>query len=191
MLLERVIGAFTFRTGVYSEVEHDHGFTGTAWLLVAVAAYLNNFGTGTSDNLFNRLLGAAIGTVFALVAFAVASFVISWMGKTLFSADVNFNEMVRSLGLAYIWNAVGVLGILSLISDTLSCVTWPVTVGASLAGLVAMFVAAKEALDLDWGQTIVTVIVGWVVIMAVSLFSGVVLAFLGLGAAALGGLLIS
>jgi hypothetical protein len=189
MLVERVIGAFTFRQGVYEEVEHDTTFTATAWLIVAIASFLNNLGTGSADNVFRLIIGAAVGTVFALIAFAVATFVISWLGKALFSADVSFDEMVRVLGLASVWNAVGVLGIVSLISDLLSCAVAPVTIGAALLGLVAWFVAAREALDLDWGPTIVTVIVGWVVLLGITVVSGIILGIFGLGAYAVGSLL--
>lgn len=189
MLTDRIIGAFTFRKGVYEEVEHDTTFTAMAWVLVVGAAFLNAFGTGTSDNIFSRLIGAGIDTVFTVIAFAVATFIIAWIGKSLFGADVTFEEMVRTLGLAYVWNAVGVLGAVSILSSTLSCVTAPFTLVAAFAGLAAWLVAAKEALDLEWGQTIVTVIVGWIVMLVIGLFVGLLLAALGLGAAAVSGLL--
>ena len=191
MLVDRIIGAFTFRKDVYQEVEHDVNFTQTAWLIVVIVAFLNALGSGTSETIVNRFLGALVGTVFAVLGFAVAMFVISWIGKTLFRADVSFEEMVRALGLAYVWNAVGLLGILSLISTTLTCLLAPVTILAGLLGLAAWFVAAREALDLDWVQTIVTVIIGWVVMIAITFVATIVLGALGLGAAALGGLLTS
>ena len=45
MLIERIIGAFTFRKEVYAEVERDTSFTNTAWVLVAVVALLNQLGS--------------------------------------------------------------------------------------------------------------------------------------------------
>jgi hypothetical protein len=191
MLVNRIIGAFTFRKGVYEEVEHDVSFTSTAWLIVVVTAFLSSLGSGTSDNLINRFLGAVVGTIFTVIAFAVATFIISWIGKTLFQADVSFEELVRTLGLAYVWNAIGVIGIVSVISDTLSCLLWPVTLAAALLGLAAWFVAAREALDLEWVQTIVTVIIGWVVMMAIGIVASLIVGALGLGALALGGLFAS
>lgn len=188
MLADRIIGAFTFRKGVYEEVEHDVNFTSTAWIIVAVTAFLNNLGSGTSTNIVDRFLGALVGTVFTVFAFAIATYVISWIGKTLFQADVSFEEMVRTLGLAYIWNIVGIIGILSVISDALTCLLSPVTIAAALLGLVAWFVAAKEALDLEWVQTIVTVIVGWFVMLVIGFVASVVIRLLGFGAAAVGNL---
>jgi hypothetical protein len=188
MLVDRIIGAFTFRKGVYEDVEHDVNFTTTAWIIVVVAAFLNALGSGTSENLINLFLGAVLGTVLAALGFAVAAYIISWIGKALFQADVSFGEMVRSLGLAYVWNAVGFLGIVSIISDTLACAVAPITVIAVLVGLVAWFMAAREALDLDWVQTIVSVIVGWAVMVGILILTAPLFGILGLGAAALGGL---
>ena len=189
MLTERIMGAFTFRKGIYAEVEQDSSFTSTAWLLVAVVAFLNQIGANASGEFFGWLVGAVVGTIFAVIGFAVGAFVISWVGKTFFNADVTFEEMVRTLGLAYVWNIVGFIGILSAFSTALSCVLAPVMIVAAIAMAVAWFVAAKEALDLEWGQTIITVILGWSALMIIMAISGVVLGIMGFGAAALGGLL--
>jgi hypothetical protein len=111
------------------------------------------------------------------------------VGRTLFDADVTFDELVRTLGLAYVWQIIGVLGILGVISEALGCLVVPVIIISVLAMIAAWFIAAKEALDLEWGQTIVTVIVGWLALIIVSLvIGGLVAGAIGLGAAA-GGLL--
>jgi len=44
-LQERIIGAFTFRTQVYEDVEADTSFTQTAWIIVAVTSFLNQLGS--------------------------------------------------------------------------------------------------------------------------------------------------
>ena len=188
MLTERIMGVFTFRKGVYAEVEQDSGFTSTAWLLVAVVAFLNQVGSNASGDIIGWLVGAIVGTIFAVGGFAVGAFVISWVGKTFFNADVTFEEMVRTLGLAYVWNIVGFIGVVSAFSTALSCVLAPVMILAAIATFVAWFIAAKEALDLEWGQTILTVILGWVALFVISLLSGLVLGIMGFGAAAVGGL---
>jgi len=188
MLTERIMGAFTFRKGIYAEVEQDSSFTSTAWLLVAVVAFLNQLGANASGDFVNWLVGAIVGTIFAVLGFAVGAFVINWVGRTLFNADVTFEEMVRTLGLAYVWNVVGVIGVLAAFSSALSCLFAPVMVIAAILMVVAWFVAAKEALDLEWGQTIITVILGWVALIVISLISGLVLGIMGFGAAAIGGL---
>jgi len=189
MLTERIIGAFTFRSGVYAEVEEDTNFTRTAWILVAVVAFLNQIGSFASSELVNWVVGAVVGTLFALVAFAVGALVINWVGRGVYKADVTFDELVRTLGLAYVWQVVGVLGILSAFSTALSCVLAPVMVIAAILLIVAWFIAAKEALDLDWVKTIITVILGWLSLVVITAIAGIVVALLGFGGAALGGLL--
>ena len=189
MLTERIIGAFTFRKGVYAEVEKDSTFTTTAWILVAVVAFLNQLGSRASGHVGNWLLGAVVGTVFAVIGFAVGALVVNWVGRTVFNADVTFEQLVRTLGLAYVWQVIGVIGVLAAFSEALSCLLAPVMVIAAILMVIAWFVAAKEALDLEWGQTIVTVILGWLALVVIMVIAGVVLGLLGLGAAALGGAL--
>jgi len=190
MLVNRIIGAFTFRKGVYAEVEKDTAFTTTAWILVAVVAFLNQLGSFASADLGKWLVGAIGGTVFDILGFAVGVLIINWMGRAVFHADVTFNELVRTLGLAYVWRVIGVFGVISAFSDALSCVLAPITIIAVILMIIAWFIAAKEALDLEWLQTIVTVVIGWIVFIVITVvISGVVLGLLGLGGAALGGLL--
>jgi uncharacterized membrane protein YdjX (TVP38/TMEM64 family) len=92
MLVNRIIGAFTFRKGVYAEVEKDTAFTTTAWILVVVVAFLNQIGSAATSNLLNWLLGTIVGTIFAIIGFAVGALVINWVGRTVFQADVSFGR---------------------------------------------------------------------------------------------------
>ncbi len=97
--------------------------------------------------------------------------------------------MVRTLGLAYVWQVVGVFGVFSAFSIALACVIAPIMVIAVILTIVAWFIAAKEALDLDWGKTIITVILGFIALLVINLIAGWVLGLLGIGGAFLGGLL--
>ncbi len=189
MLIERIIGAFTFRKGVYAEVEKDTSFTTTAWILVVVIAFLSQLGSNASSNLVQWLVGAVVGTIFAVIGFAVAALVINWVGRTVFKADVTFEELVRTLGLAYVWQVVGVIGAVAAFSAALSCLVAPVMIIGTILMVIAWFVATKEALDLEWVQTIVTVVIGWIALVVIMIVAGIVLGLLGLGAGALGGAL--
>lgn len=189
MLTERIIGALTFKKEVFAEVEKDESFTQTAWMLVAVIAFLNQLGTRAGAGLVGWLVGTIIGTVLTIVAFALAAAVVSWVGKTLFNAEVTFEEMVRTLGLAYVWNVVGVIGIVALITPALACILSPIAIIAAILGLIAWVIAAQEALDLGLGETIITVIVGWLVMFVVNLVIGGVLGLFGLGASSIRGAL--
>lgn len=177
MLTQRIIGAFTFRKGVYKEVEHDASFTSTAWLIVVVVALLSQLGTFGFGS--DWLLATLFGTVATVIGFGIAAYVVSWVGRAVYRADVTFNEMVRTLGLAYVWRVVGLLGVFG---GFLGCLLAPALIVAFILGLVAWFVAAKEALDLEWVQTIVTVILGWLVMLVIAIITGLILSALGIGA---------
>jgi hypothetical protein len=162
MLTNRIIGAFTHRRAVYAEVEKDTSFTTTAWILVVVVAFLKQLGSFASADLLSWLIGAVGGTIFAILGFVVGALVINWVGRIIFKADVRFDELVRTLGLAYVWQVVGVLGVPAAFSEPLSDVLATVMLLALVMFIIAWLVAAKEALDLGWLQTAVTVILGWV-----------------------------
>lgn len=185
--MDRIIGAFTFRREVYADVEQDADFTTTAWIIVAVVSFLNQLGSLKFDNFGISVLGVITGTVFAVLGFALAAYIISLVGRTVFKAEVTFNELMRTVGLAYVWQAVGVLGILGSISETLGCVVAPALVIGVILWLVSSFIAAKEALDLEWLQTIITVFLGWLAYIVVLALAGLLLTALGLAGAALFG----
>ena len=174
-MLDKIVGAFTFRKGVYAEVEKNASFTSSAWLIVVVVAFLSQLGGSANRGFGGMFVGAILGAVFAVGGFALAAFVISLIGKSMFKASVSFEEVVRTLGLAYVWNILGFAGILGAISPALVCLVSPLLIIGWVMGLIAWFIAAKEALDLDWGKTIITVIIGWVVMLIVTgIASGIV-----------------
>ena len=188
MLTERIIGALTFRRGVYAEVEADKAFTATAWILVVIFALLNQLGSHASQSIFDWSVSTGIGLFTAIAGFAVAAAVINWVGRGSFGSEVTFNKLVRTMGLASIWTTVGVLGVIAAFSQTLSCILGPVIVISWVALVLAWFVAVHEALDLTWEKTILTVIIGfipWAIIMSLT---GVVLSLLGLTASGFGNL---
>ena len=185
--MDRIIKAFTFKTEVYGEVESDTSFTTTAWLIVAVVALLNALGSLSFTNFGGSLLGAILNAVFAVAGFALAAFVINLVGRTVFKAEVTFEELVRTVGLAYVWQVVGVLGILGAISAALSCLVAPALFLGAILFLISALIAAKEALDLEWVQTIVTVVLGWIAYIIVVAVAGLILTAIGVGGAALFG----
>jgi hypothetical protein len=92
------------------------------------------------------------------------------------------------MGLASIWTVVGFLGVIAAFSDALSRILGPVIVISWVALAVAWFVAVHEALDLTWGKTFITVIIGlipWAIMMSLT---GVVLSVLDLTASGFGSL---
>lgn len=193
-MFDRILGVLMFRKGVYGEVEKDTSFTSTAWLIVVVSLFLSQLGAAVGKidpqnfNLVGLIIGALLATIFGVVGFIVGVLVINFVGKSVFHAEVTRDELVRTLGLASIWNTVGVLGLIGLISTDLVCVVSPIQIIAVILGFAAWLIAAKEALDLDWLQTIVTLVIGWLINMVIVLLlagivGGIVAVALGLSGA--------
>jgi hypothetical protein len=172
MLISRIIAAFRFRRSVYAEVEQDTSFTTTAWILVVVIAFLSQLGASASPDLLYWLIGTIGGTIFAVMGFVVAALVIGWVGRILFKAEVNSGELVRTLGLAYVWQIVGVLGVVTAFTDVFYGELTIIIVLGLVMLVIAWIVAAKEALDLGWLPTGIAVVAGWVAQFAITTFAG-------------------
>jgi len=190
-MIEKIIGAFSFKPGVYVEVKKDASFTSSAWLIVSITAILNAIGTSAVIShlrLGAWLVSALFAAVFAVLGFGLACFVIAWVGKTVFNTTASFDEVVRPLGLARVWHIVGVLGILALITPALGCVTGIFSLAAAILGFIAWLIAVREALGLEWPQAIATVVLGMIVVMVVTMIAGVVLGAFGLATASILGI---
>jgi hypothetical protein len=180
MLTDRIMSAFMFRREVYAEVERDTSFTTTAWIIVGVVTFLNQIVSHASVNIIKWLIAAVLGTILTLVGFAIALVVINWVGRTLFNADATFDELVRTVGLASVWQIVGVIGAIIGRIPFLACLLWPIFIVVWIVVLVAWFFAVQEALDLDTMQTVITVVIGGVIAMIISGLTGAILGLLGL-----------
>ncbi len=198
MLMDRIIGAFTFKREVYAEVEKDASFTPTAWAIVAVVNIVNQIagylaGSAAAASIAGIAAQMAeetgqvipavsfspvsivTGTITSLLAFAVGAWVVSFVGKSLFKADATFDEVVRTMGLASVWGLLGLVSILGAFAPVLLCVASPLLLVGSILSIVASALAIKEALDLEWVQTIVTVVIAWVVIFIVTAVVGTII----------------
>ncbi|MCL5429637.1 MAG: YIP1 family protein [Chloroflexi bacterium] len=198
MLLDRIIGAFTFKREVYADVKKDTSFTPTAWGIVVVVNVINQLagylaagaiavatlgalgefgdlgavGAATSASL----VGSIVSMVIGVVAFAVGAYAIMFVANSVFKATVKFDEVVRTVGLAYVWQIVGVLVVLAIISPAFLCLTGILGLAAAVLSAVASAIAIKEAIGLDWTQTIVTIVIAWIAIFIVTAILGSVVA---------------
>ena len=173
MLTDRIMSAIMFRREVYAEVEHDVTFTQTAWMIVLVVNFFNQLGSRTSiiatqgGDFIDYLLGVFFGTLGAVLAFAIGSYAISYIGKTMFNAQVTFDEVIRTAGLASVWGIIGAVGVLGFL-PALVCVLSPALLLAWLLSILAMFFALQEALDLETFQVIILVVIFFVTQIIVS-----------------------
>jgi hypothetical protein len=182
MLIDRIMGAFTFKKGIYSQTANDTSFTNTAWIIVLIVEFLNQLGQHggrITSGFFGWLVSGVILGVLGLGAFALACFLVAWLANNMFKATATFKQVVRALGLAYVWRVIGLIGIIGVI-PFLGCLLAPITILAGLAGLAADLFAIKESTNMDWTGTVVTAVVAVVITLAVTGIAALILAIIGL-----------
>jgi hypothetical protein len=183
-LADRMVRAARLETGLYNEVEADVSATNQALTVVVITALAGGIGAALGEALGGRatgVVGGLIGGVVAeLLGWLVWSYVMYLVGTRVFHGTATYGELLRTLGFA---NSPGVLLILRFVPVLGGLIALIVGIWRIVAG----FIAVREALDLDNGNTVATIVVGIVAYLIVLLIVGVVLATLGLGAAVLTG----
>ncbi len=170
-MFERIIGVFTLNKAVFQEIEHDVTATSQAAIVVALVALLSAIGSGIAasiggGNFIMSFLSSFLSVFLGWLAWSAVTF---FVGTTLFGGEADLNEMLRVIGFSY---APQLLGIIPCIGTLIGAI-W---------SLVAGVIAVQEGLDFDLGKAILTVIIGWIVALAISFIIG---AILGVGAAGL------
>jgi hypothetical protein len=140
---------------LYEEVEHDPKATPEALAIVAICAVSLGLGSLGSFPTVGRLgsyLPSLVGSVLsALVAWAVFSGVVYFIGTRLFQANATWEEVLRPLGYAYSPLVLGVVGLIPGLG-------WLVVLAAFLWTLFLAFIGIRAALDLDGSKTILTIV---------------------------------
>jgi hypothetical protein len=181
-IVNRMIRAARLEVPLYEEVEADLTATNQALLvvvLVAVAAGVGQAIGATLSGNSRAILGLLIsGVLSALISWAVWSYVVYFVGTRFFGGTATYGELLRTLGFA---QAPRVLAIFSFI---------PVLGGiivllAAIWSLVASFIGTRQALDIDNTKTLLTILIGLVVLIVVSLIVATIVGIIfGLGALA-------
>lgn len=176
MPIDRMIKAAMLDAGVYEELERDTTATTQAFLVVLVVSFLSALGgaaanIGRPGQAITMLIGAMVA---AVIGWVIWSFVTYWVGTAIFKGTATPGELLRTIGFAYTPN---VLGVFSFVP----CFGPLVALAGSIWSLVAGVVAVRQALDFDTGKAIITVVIGWLIVLAVT----AVLSISGLGVLAL------
>jgi hypothetical protein len=184
-MIDRVRRAAMLDVGLYQEVEADSSLNQEALVVVAlvsVAAGIGGFLGGlTSGNIGPAFVALVVAVVLGVVNYYIWSYLTYFVGTSLFGGTADPGELLRVLGYA---SGPRVLGLLNFIP----CVGWVFGLGGAIWALVAGVIAVREALDFDTTKAILTVIIGWVVILVITTIVGTVL---GVGALGLGAVISS
>ncbi|MFO7916831.1 MAG: YIP1 family protein [Anaerolineae bacterium] len=163
-IMQRLMRIARFDETVWEEIEYDEEAETEAAAVVVVAALLAALGAAIASASVGVFILQFLSVI--LVSWLLWSAVTMLVGTQLFEAQTDFREMIRMLGYA---NAPRALGLLSPIP----CLGALIGLIGALLSLVIGFLAIREALDLDTGKTIITILIGWVIVFIVSVFIGV------------------
>ena len=147
----------------FEEIEHDEKATGQAALVAVVSAILLALGISIGpvilqpDNLGSgspilNFLGIA---VFAIIAWLIWSAVTYFIGTKIFDGEATYGEMLRVTGFGFAPMAF-------MVFSAIPCIGFAIALIVSIWSLAAVFIAVRSGLDLDFGRTLFTVIVGWI-----------------------------
>lgn len=160
-IMQRLMRIARFDETVWEEIEHDEGADMEAAAVVIIAAFLSALGSGIASRGFIGVFVLSLLSV-VLISWLLWSAVTMFVGTRLFDAETDFREMARMLGYATAPAALGLLGAIPCLGAIIGLI-------ASLLSLVIGFLAIREALDLETGETIITIVIGWVVVFIVTL----------------------
>jgi hypothetical protein len=185
-MVNRMIRAAMLDVAFYEEAEANTSLTQEALMvviLVSVAAGIGGFLGGIlSIGIGAAVVGLIVGIVLGVVNYYIWAYVTQFVGANLFHGTADVGELLRTLGYA---TSPRVLSIFSFIP----CVGGLISLVGAIWALVAGVIAVRQALDFDTGNAILTVIIGWVIILIITFVVSAVLGVGALGIGALGGAL--
>jgi hypothetical protein len=185
-MINRVVKAAMLDREFYKTAETDTSLTQEALMvviLVSVAGAVGSFIGGLiGGSIGAAFLGLIVSIIAGVATYYVWAYVTYFVGTQLFNATADVGELLRVLGYA---SGPRALSILSFIP----CVGGLAGLAGSIWSLVAGFIGVKEALDLDTTKTLITVVIGWVIVAVITLAVGAVMGVGAIGLGAAGSLL--
>ena len=180
-MINRVVRAAMLDVDLYEEVEADSSLTQEALMvviLVSIASGIGSFLAGVlgGAGIGAALIGLIVGVVMGVLGYYIWAYITYFVGTNLFEGTADVGEMLRTLGYASGPRVLGVLAFIPCLGPLAGLV-------GAIWALVAGVVAVRQALDFDTGKAILTVIIGWVIVLIITVGVSIVL---GVGAAGLG-----
>jgi len=113
---------------------------------------------------------ALIAIVASVVGFAIYAAVATFVAKSFFQGKTEFQEMGRTLGFAYAWYGIGILGLVPFVGGL---VAWLGQIVAAIAGVIAL----RESAEFDTMKAVITVVVAAIVAGFINFCATSVVAF--------------
>lgn len=192
-LLPRMLRAARLDVAFYNEVEADTSLNGQALLVVIIVAIASGLGSLLGGLIGGSGLVAAItalivGILLTVLGYYIWAYLTLLIGTRLFGGTADLGEMLRVIGYANAPNALGFFSFIPILGGRIALVLGDlIPLVGSLWALVAGVIAVREALDLDTGKALLTVLIGWLVVFIVSLLIGGLVGVAGVGLGTLTG----
>ena len=161
-MITRMIRAARLDSSLYEMVETDSSYTRESAIVVRLASAAGGLGLMLSQGQSVKSL--VVGIIATFISWLV------WSGITLLigtrvtkgpQTESNMGEMLRVLGYAHTPRLLSLFVFIPLLGPAL------VFVGA-VWSLSAAIVAIRQALDFGTGRAVVTVLLGWIVILLIN-----------------------
>ena len=172
-LVNRMIRAARLEVPLYEEVEADTRATNQALLVVVIVAIAAGIGQAlVGGNIIGRLI---FGVLNALIGWAVWSYVVYFVGTRFMGGTATYGELLRTLGFAESPGVLYVFGFIPILGGLIGLI-------AFIWSIVGGFIGTRQALDIDNGKTLITIIVAAIVlIIVVAIISIILGTIFGLG----------
>lgn len=158
---ERFVGAMKLDEKTFEEVEHDTGAMGQAVTVVVIAAVA----AGIGNLSYGGLSGIVVGTVTALIAYAVWAALVYVIGTKVMpepATSADFAQTFRVIGFAAAPGIFRVLGIIPFLG-------WLIGFAVGVWMLIAMVVAVRQVLDYtSTAKALVVCLIGFVAYLVIS-----------------------
>src|SRR5207248_151634 len=154
--------------------------------VVVIVAIAGGIGSALGAAIAGRPAGVAGGLIGGIIAellgWLVWSYVMYLVGTRVFHGTATYGELLRTLGFASSPGVLNILRFIPVLGGVISLIVgiWRIVTG---------FIAVREALDLDTGNTIATIVVGIIGYIVVAAIVGLLLAALGVAGGLAGGVL--
>jgi hypothetical protein len=176
-IVDRAIRAAKLDVQLYEEVEANQNLTSQAVAVVVIAAIASGIGSALGAIIMGRGIGGFFGSLIlspitTMIGYLIWAALTYFIGTKLFEGTADYGEMLRAIGYSY---APQVLSLVSFIP----CLGWIISLVGSIWSLVAGVIAVRQALDIDTTKAIITVVIGWAVVIVLT----IILSVIGIGGA--------
>ncbi len=176
-LVDRMIRAAKLDVSLYEEVEIDPSATNQALLVVVIASVCSGLGGGVGGLLagfgvMRFTIELATGVIYALIGWFIWSFITYFIGTRFFrgpETEATYGELLRCIGFSDSPAVLSILGFIPLLGGF-------ITFAVSIWALIAMVIAVRQALDFSTGRAILTCIVGFIVMVVLTVALGLLIA---------------